>query len=73
MDIVYRKTGFKREFSRFLMCKFKYSSVFFSKKNDNYTTYLKAKNSLHATRISSFKYIFIVFFEEKKRDAKIYI
>ena len=46
---------------------------FFSKKNDNYTTYLKAKNSLHATRISSFKYIFIVFFEEKKRDAKIYI
>ena len=32
--------------------------------------YLKAKNSLHATRISSFKYIFIVFFET---DAKIYI
>ena len=36
------------------------------------TTYLKAKNSLHATRISSFKCVFIVFFE-KKTDAKIYI
>ena len=30
------------------------------------TTYLKAKNSLHATRISSFKYVFIVFFETKQ-------
>ena len=29
-------------------------------------TYLKAKNSLHATRISSFKYVFIVFFEKKQ-------
>ena len=36
------------------------------------TTYLKAKNSLHATRISSLKYVFIVFFE-KKTDAKIYM
>ena len=32
--------------------------------------YLKAKNSLHATQISSFYYVFIVFFET---DAKIYI
>ena len=30
------------------------------------TTYLKTKNSLHATRISSFKYVFIVFFEKKQ-------
>ena len=36
------------------------------------TTYLKTKIFLHATRISSFKYVFIVFFE-KKTDAKIYI
>jgi hypothetical protein len=28
--------------------------------------YLKAKNSLHATRISSFKYVFIVYFETKQ-------
>jgi hypothetical protein len=31
-----------------------------------------AKTSLRTTRISSFKYVFIVFFE-KKSDAKIYI
>ena len=37
------------------------SSVLFRK-----TMYLKAKNSLHATRISSFKYVFIVFFEKKQ-------
>ena len=36
------------------------------------TTNIKAKNSLHATQISSFKYVFIFFFE-KKKDAKIYI
>ena len=30
------------------------------------TTYLKAKNSLHATRISSFKYVFIVFLKKKQ-------
>ena len=30
------------------------------------TTYLKAKNSPHATRISSFKCVFIVFFETKQ-------
>ena len=30
------------------------------------TTYLKAKNSLHATRIYIFKYVFIVFFEKKR-------
>ena len=36
------------------------------------TTFLKAKHSLHATQISSFKSVFIVFFE-KKTDAKIYI
>jgi hypothetical protein len=36
------------------------------------TTNIKAKNSLHATQISSFKYVFIFFFE-KKIDAKIYI
>jgi hypothetical protein len=33
--------------------------------------YLKAKDSLHTSQISSFKYVFIVFFE--KSDAKIYI
>ena len=33
--------------------------------------YLKAKNSLHTTRISNFKYLFIVYF--KKSDFKIYI
>ena len=36
------------------------------------TTYLKTKNSLPETRISSFKYVIIVFFE-KKTDAKIYL
>ena len=30
------------------------------------STYLKAKNSLHATLISSFKYVFIIFFEKKQ-------
>ena len=33
--------------------------------------YLKANNSLYTTRIFSFKYVFIAFFE-KKVDAKIY-
>ena len=33
--------------------------------------YLKTKNSLHATRISSFEYVYIVFFE--KTDARIHI
>ena len=33
--------------------------------------YLKTKNSLHATRISSFEYVYIVFFE--KTDDRIYI
>ena len=61
MDIVYRKTGFKREFSRFLMYKYKQSSDLFRKKTIN--TYLKANNSLHKAQISSFKYVFIVFFE----------
>ena len=35
------------------------------------TTNIKAKNSLHATQISSFKYVFIFFF--LKPGAKIYI
>ena len=35
------------------------------------TTYFKAINSIHATWISSFKYVFIVFFE--KTNAEIYI
>ena len=33
--------------------------------------YLKTKNHLHTTQISSFKYVLIVFFF--KSDAKIYI
>ena len=41
-------------------------------KKKTITTYLKAKNSLHATRISSFRYVFIVLFE-KKTVNKIYI
>ena len=53
MNIEFRKTGFKREYSRFLMYKYKKLSVLFRKKT--ITTYLKAKNSLHATQISSFK------------------
>ena len=56
------KIGFKRDFSRFLM----YKLTRFKKKR-----YLKAKNSLHTIRISSFKNVFIVFSE--KSDAKIYI
>ena len=28
--------------------------------------YFKAKNTLHTTRISSFKYVFIVFFEKNQ-------
>ena len=67
MDIVYRKIGFKREFSRFLMYKNKKSSDLFRKKTIN--TYLMAKNSLHTTRISRIKYAFIVFFENS--DAKL--
>ena len=34
--------------------------------------YLKAKDSLHTSQISSFKYVFIVFFEKKKSYAKVY-
>ena len=40
--------------------------------NKTIIMYLKAKNFLHATRISSFKYVFIAIFA-KKTDAKIYI
>ena len=55
------KIGFKRDFSRFLM----YKLIRLKKR------YLKAKNSMHTIRISSFKNVFIVFSE--KSDAKIYI
>ena len=61
MDIVYRKTAFKRVFkisdvniNNHLIC--------FEK---TINTYLKARNSLHTTRISSLRYVFIVFFEKK--------
>ena len=53
MNIVNQKTGFKHKFLRFLMYKYKYLSDLFFKKN----TYLNAKNSIHTTQISSFKYI----------------
>ena len=63
MDIVYRKTGFKRDFSRFLMYKYFEKTIIM---------YLKAKNSLHTqqdflaldTYLSSFS---------KKSDAKTYL
>ena len=63
MNIAYRKTGFKRELLRFLMYKY-FSICIVSKKT--ITTYLKATH----TRISSFKYVFIVF-SRKKTDATI--
>ena len=58
--LFYRKTGFKRQFSRFLMYKYKNTHLICFEKSIN--TYIKTKNSLHTTRISSFEYIFIVFF-----------
>ena len=38
MDIVYRKTGFKSEFSRFLMYKYKKKHLICLKKNDKYAS-----------------------------------
>ena len=67
INIVHRKTGFKRKFSR---CTNMNNHLFCFEKT--ITMYLKAKNYLHATQISSFKYVFIIFFK-KKTDAKIYI
>ena len=62
MYIMYRKTGFKRKFLRFLMYKYKLSSELFRKQTIN--MYLKGKKFLH-TYLSSFL---------KKSDAKkIYI
>ena len=37
------------------------------------TTYLKAKNSLHSTQISIFKYIFLIFFKKKIRFLDIHL
>ena len=64
MNIVYRKTGFHASFQDFLCTNINNHLFCFEKKT--ITTYLKAKNFLHATRISSFKYVFIFFFETKQ-------
>ena len=53
MDIVYRNTDFKREFSRFLIYKYVKNHLISFEKIIN--TYLNAKSSLHTTRISSFE------------------
>ena len=68
MDIVDLKTGFKPSFQDFLCININNHRICFEK---TINTYLKAKNSLHITRISSFKYVFTVFL--KKSDAKIYV
>ena len=63
MDILYRKIGIKREFSRFCT-NINYHLICFEKK----ITYLKAKNCT----ISSFiKYVYMFFL--KKSYARIYI
>ena len=63
MNIVNRKSGFKREF-KISDIQIKIIIRFVS--NKTITTYLKAKKSLHATRISGFIYVFIIFFETKQ-------
>ena len=51
MNIVYWKPGLKREFSSLLIYKNLFRIII--------NKYLKAKNSLHTTRISNFRYVFI--------------
>ena len=60
-DIVYHKTGLNASFQDF-WCTNTNNHTICYEKNDKY--YLKAKNSLHTTRVSSFKFVFIVFFEK---------
>ena len=69
MDIVYRKTGFKREFLKFLVYNINNHMICFEKKTIN-TSMLKIPCTQHEflalnTYLSSFS--------KKKTDAKIYI
>ena len=70
MHIVYRKPGFKRKLTSFRMNK-KLSNHLICFKN-TINTYLRDKNSLHTTQISSFKYVGICRLFRKKSDAKTY-
>ena len=68
MDIVHQTPVLNTSFQDFRCTNIDNHLIGFKK---TINMYLKAKNTLHTTRIYSFKYVFIVFFE-KKSDAKIY-